>query len=250
VPHHLFDIRKPDETLTLAEYQALAKKKVKEIQARGKIPLLVGGTGLYIDAVVYDYQIPRIPPDSTLRHKLSKLDTKELLFKLSKLDPVAYEEIDHQNKRRIIRALEVCLKTGKPFYSQRIKADLSENVLYIALNAPRGKLYEKLNNRVELWLKRGFEKEVTGLLQKYPPVLSAMSAIGYKQFSDYLAGKISKPQAIEKFKQGDRNLARHQLTWFRKNKDISWIKTPAEAEQKIKDFLNSQVRSLTFKHAW
>lgn len=237
IPHHLFNIKKPDQTLTLADFQKLANKKIKEIWARGKVPFLVGGTGLYIDAVVYKYKLSKINVDLNLRAELEKKPLSALLKDLKKFDLITYEKIDHQNKRRIVRALEATLSSGLPFSAQNKKSLIPKNTLYLAIDVPREKLYEKINKRVEVFLKKGFEKEARNLLQKYSASLPALSGIGYGVFANYFNNEITKKEAIEKFKQGDRNLAKKQLTWFRKNKDIVWIKNKSEAEKLVRRFL-------------
>lgn len=239
IPHHLFDIKKPDQTLTLAEYQKLANKKIKEIWTRGKVPFLVGGTGLYIDAVVYNFEIPKTNVDTTLRYNLEKKETRELLHSLLQLDPQTYKNIDHQNRRRIIRALEVCISTGKPFSEQKKKNIFPNNILYLALDVPRKRLYDKINARVGEWFEGNFVEEVKNLTKKYSPTLPALSAIGYKEVREYLEHKTTLDFAIEKTKQGNRNFVRKQMTWFNKNKDIHWIKTKEEAINIISKFLIS-----------
>lgn len=243
VPHHLFNFLKPDRDFSLALYQKLVNENLKEIWSRGKIPFLVGGTGLYVDSIVYEYEIPTAKPDQKLREKLEKKSNQELLQQLKQLDPESAAIIDPKNKRRLIRALEVCLQTGKPFSSLKTKGKLSKDILMIGLDVPREILYQIINSRVEEWLKRGFLKEVETLTKKYPLSLPSLSGIGYKQFGKYLKGEISFEEAKEKFKQGDRNLAKRQFTWFRKNKDIQWVKAEnlsraqKQAEKLIKDFL-------------
>lgn len=239
IKHHLFDIVSPEQQFTLADYKELARTAIGEIQAKGNIPFIVGGTGLYIDSVVYDYNLTQASSDIKLRAELEKMTNDELVGKLEELDPISANKIDKNNRRRVIRALEVVMLTNKSFIKQQEHQPLPPNVLYLAIDVDREKLYEKINRRVEDWMRLGFEEEVKKLLKTYPLALPAMSGIGYKQIGMYLEGKISKEEAIEKFKQGDRNLAKRQLTWFRKNKDVHWIKNKQEAIQRISSFLGN-----------
>ncbi|MCL5094171.1 MAG: tRNA (adenosine(37)-N6)-dimethylallyltransferase MiaA [Patescibacteria group bacterium] len=224
VPHHLFDIITPDQQFSVAEYKKLAEKKIKEIQERGKTPILVGGTGLYIDSVVYGYELPEIAPDYTLRKELEERSEEDLYAELAEVDPETAEKIDPKNKRRIIRALEIYYGTGRSKITQEKRKKLLENVLYFAIDIPRETLYQRINERVDKWIKEGFVEEVKKLLEKYPLDSPGMSGIGYKQIGLHLTSQISKEEATSKFKQGDRNLAKRQLTWFKRNKDIIWVK--------------------------
>lgn len=240
ISHHLFSFINPDGDFSVAEYKKLAIEKINKIQDKKKLPFLVGGTGLYIDAVVYDYKIPKGVPDKKLRERLGKKSLKQLLQELKRLDLKTFDTIDQGNKRRIIRALEVCIQTGRPFSGQKTRIKLPFNILYLAIDISRQKLYEKIKERAETWLKRGFLREVKQLAKKYPAEIPAMSGIGYKQFALYLSGKIYFDEAKEKLAQGDRNLAKRQLTWFRRNRDIKWVKDKERAEKLIRGFLDDK----------
>lgn len=237
IPHHLFDIAKPDKTVSLSGYKKLAQESVIDIHNRNKIPFIVGGTGLYIDAVVYDFSLTEAETDPTLRKNLESYGASELADRLKQIDKKSWENIDRNNKRRLIRAIEVVTLTKKSFVEQKQRRRLPKNVLYLAININRDNLYQKINQRVSVWEKLDFENEVKLLLKKYSASLPSMSGIGYKQFALYLDGQISKEDAIKKFQQGDRNLAKRQLTWFRKNKDIHWIKNFGEAKNIVSAFL-------------
>jgi tRNA dimethylallyltransferase len=238
IVHHLFDIVNPDEPFTLMDYKELAGKAIAEILAKGKIPFLVGGTGLYIDAVVYDFE-PVGEPNPDFRKELEQRDPELLYGMLMTFDPETAKSIDPKNTRRVIRALEIFEQTKEGKIKLESRKQKPKNVLYLAIDIPRENLYAKINSRVDVWMEQGFEDEVKGLIEKYPLDLPAMSGIGYKQIGLYLQGQISKEQAIEKFKQGDRNLAKKQMTWFRRNKDIVWIKYQKEAQNEITKFINS-----------
>jgi tRNA dimethylallyltransferase len=239
VPHHLFDIVNPDEPFTLADYKRLAETAIKEVQEKGKIPFLVGGTGLYIDAVIYNFNMTEAEPNAELRKELEAKTEAKLFAEIQKLDPETAEIIDSHNKRRLIRALEVILTTERSFAESKQKIKLPTNVLYLAIDVPREELYEKIEKRIENWENLGLVEETKRLKQKYSLDLPSMSSIGYQEISDALDGKIYMQAAIDVMKKRTRNYAKRQLTWFRKNRDIVWIKTPKEAEEKISNFINS-----------
>lgn len=236
IPHHLFDIVRPEDPFSVALYKKLAIEKIGDVQERNKTPFLVGGTGLYIDSVVYDFSLAPGKPDSPLKQKLEDMPSDKLFEKLMELDPVSAKEIGPSNKRRLARALEVSLATGKPFSSQKQRKELPKNILYLAIDVPREELYARINTRIDGWLETGLIEETRNLAKKYPPDIPSMSAIGYKEMADYLAGNIDKEKAVKTMKQRTRNYAKRQLTWFRKNDDIVWIKGKKDAEDEIRKF--------------
>lgn len=237
IPHHLFDIVHPNETFSLADYQKLAREKITEIQTRNNIPFIVGGSGLYIDAVVYNFNLTEATKDDETRKELEKLENKELLAKLQKLDKETYKKIDKNNRRRLIRALEVILLTNKGFYDQQKKSSSPNNVLYLALDCPKEVLYKKINNRIDAWFSNGLVEETKNLSAKYSFDLPSMSSIGYSEIAQYLNGKTSSTEASEIMKRRTKNYAKRQLTWFRRNKDITWIKSVKEADKVIASFI-------------
>ncbi len=237
IPHHLFDVVSPNEQFSVAEYKKMAEEKIAEIRSRGNVPIIAGGTMMYIDAVVYDYEMSDAKPDSMLRNKLAQKSTEEIFAELEKNDPETAVSIDARNRHRLIRALEVFYETGKPAANGKRKAKLPTNVLYLAIDRDREELYAIINRRVKKWMAEDFVDEVKNLLKKYSLDDPGMSGIGYKQVGLYLKGDITLEEATDKFQQGDRNLAKRQLTWLRRNKDVVWIKDKKEAEDKIKKFL-------------
>jgi len=237
IPHHLINVVNPDELFSLANYKKLANTAISEIHDRGKIPFLVGGTGLYIDSVVYDYDLPETKPNLVLRKKLEKYSTIELAEKLKSLDPNTYKIIDLNNKRRLIRAIEVALQAKKPLSSRQTKKPKSTNVLYFVLDVPRNILYERINQRVDGWKDEGLVEETDKLIAKYPLDLPSMSAIGYQEISEFLIGKHLLPEALETMKKRTRNYAKRQTTWFRRNKDVIYIKNEEEASAIIANFV-------------
>lgn len=241
VRHHLVDIKNPRQTYTLWQYKKDALQKIKELIKRGKIPFLVGGTGLYIKAVVDNLDIPQVKPDWKLRKRLElKIRTKglkELYEDLVKIDPEAAYIVDPQNPRRVIRALEVAIKTNKPFSRQYKKRKPLFDVLQIGLNPDKEKLKEKIEKRADKMLKEGLLLEVKNLIVKYDKNLPVFDAIGYREIISYLDEKTSLPEAIEKIKKNTWRFARRQMTWFKKDQRIHWIKNSKEAESLIKKFL-------------
>jgi tRNA dimethylallyltransferase len=237
IKHYLIDLIKPSQGFTLAQYKKLAVKAIKYIQKRGKLPFLVGGTGLYIQAVVDNLQIPRVKPNKKLRNKLEKLTNQELWQQLKKLDPLTIVTIDPRNKRRLIRALEVCLITKKPFSQQRKKGQPLFDVLLIGLKVNKKTLKQRIGQRVEQMLKTGLIKETKKLVKKYSFELPAMSGIGYQEVSQYLQDKITLQQTKGLIKQHTRQYARRQLTWFKRDKRIKWVSNYQEAQKAITDFL-------------
>lgn len=237
IPHHLLHFVEPKQNFSVAEYKTLALKIINDIHRRGKIPILAGGTGLYISSIVDNIEIPRVKPDLNLRKKLEKTSSAILLKRLKKLDPRSFSIIDKKNTRRIIRALEVAIATGRPFSAQKEKGAPLFNCLEIGIDIPREKLYKKIDARVEKMFALGLVKETKKLTKKYPWRLPAMSGIGYKQVKIYLNGKITIAQAKELIKFATHQYARRQLTWFRHNKNIHWIKNYSQARKSIKNFL-------------
>lgn len=238
ISHHMIDILNPNGEFNVAIFKDLVEKKIEEIHIRERVPFLVGGSTLYIDAVVYNYQMPEAKPNLELRNELESKTNEELFEQLTKLDPDAEWTIDRKNKRRLIRALEVSIQSGKPFTKQKSKKDLSKNVLYLAIERDREELYSRINKRVDEMMAEGFLNEVRALHKKYD-LNTAMQATGYKQLAQYLEGEISLEEAIKKTKQSHRNYAKRQLTWLRQNPDVIWIRNKKEAEKKIRDFLQT-----------
>lgn len=225
IPHHLVNIVKPSQKFSVAEYKELAIKIIRDVTRRGKIPILAGGTGLYISSIVDNIEIPKVKPNLSLRKKLENKSIVILLKQLKKLDTAAFINIDKKNKRRIIRALEVTISTGKPFSAQRAKGAPLFNCLQIGLDIPREKLYKKIDDRVEKMIKSGLVKETKSLAKKYSWRLPSMSGIGYKQIGMYLRGEIKLEKAKELIKFATHAYARRQMTWFNKDKRIKWIKS-------------------------
>ena len=239
VPHHLINIINPDEDFGLAQYQQLAYEAIEDIQKRGKLAMLVGGSGLYVWAVLEGWRIPKVAPDLKLRRQLERVEKSELYRELAKVDPVAAQRIDPRNVRRIIRALEVYRGNEVPFSQLQLKAKPSPNILIIGLTADRAELYRRIDLRVEEMIEQGLVDEVKGLLDRgYALSLPAMSGIGYKQIAMHLKGELSLADAIQQIKFETHRLVRHQYSWFRLKDDrIRWFDIEKGADSEIKSLV-------------
>lgn len=228
-PHHLLDVIEPDQTLGLAQFQELACAAIDDILARHKIPILVGGTGQYVMAVVEGWQVPIVPPDDALRRALYRQAEEEgaeaLYARLEAADPAAARRIDPRNVRRVIRALEVCLVTGRPISEQQGKSPPPYRTLMIGLTLPRPQLYRRIDERVEAMMERGLEEEVRRLVAAgYGFDLPAMSGVGYGQFAPYLAGQATLTEVVQAIKRATRRFVRRQSNWFRLDDPrIRWL---------------------------
>jgi tRNA dimethylallyltransferase len=229
VRHHLIDVLNPDESLTLAQFQEFAYSTIDDILGKGRVPFLVGGTGQYVMAVVEGWKVPRVPPDDELRRQLYREVEAEgaesLHNRLSTLDPVAAARIDPRNVRRVVRALEVCLITGRPISEQQIKSPPPYRLLMIGLDLPRSELYRRIDERVDRMIESGLEDEVRRLAAMgYGFDLPAMSGVGYGQFAPYLGGEGSLADVAREIKRATRRFVRHQGNWFRRNDGrIHWL---------------------------
>ena len=219
VPHHLLDLADPWEEFTLAHYVAAAHAAIGAIQARGRLPVLVGGTGLYLRAVTQGYAVPEAPPDPALRRELEGRASAEglgaLLAQLEALDPVTASRIDRKNPRRVIRALEVCLTLGVPFSTLQRRSPPYRH-LTLVLGAARERLYAWADVRLVEMLEAGFGTEVARLLgEGVDPALPAMSALGYRELAGWLRGETSREAAVEATRLATHAFIRRQVTWFR-----------------------------------
>jgi tRNA dimethylallyltransferase len=232
IPHHLIDICRPDQTLTLAQYQRLAYQTIDDIHQRRRLPLLVGGTGQYVKAIVEGWGIPEVAPHKPLRKALEKLDGPELARWLAVLDQEAAEKIDPRNVRRVIRALEVTLVTGRPITELQRKKPPPYHIKTIGLHTDRETLYQRIDRRVENMMAAGLLAELESLIEAgYKPTLPAMSGLGYRQLLSFLAGERplaegTLDEAVERIKFETHRFARQQYTWFRLDDPaISWFDT-------------------------
>jgi tRNA dimethylallyltransferase len=237
INHHLIDVVYPNEEFNVAIYKKLSLKAIKGIQKRGKLPFLVGGTGLYIQTIVDNIEFPKVPPQKKLREKLEKKSAKELFEIYQKLDPEGAKFIEKENPRRLIRAIEICKVTGKPFSGQRKKGKPLFDVLEIGIKLNGEELKKRVAGRVEKMIKLGLEKEVKKLVKKYGFDISPMQTIGYQEWLPYFEGKITKEEVKEKIKTHTLQFAKRQMTWFKKDKRIKWVINHRQAERLLKEFL-------------
>ena len=247
VPHHMIDLVDPNESYTLALYQEQAYSAIDDILARGKLPVLAGGTPLYVNAVIEGWTIPRVEPNLAYRDSLF-LEAEEqgpeaLHERLQQLDPAAAKAILPTNTRRIVRALEVIEQTGKPISTQQSKSPPPYVILPILLSCDRTILYERIDRRVDHYIERGLVDEVSHLHNMgYAFSLSSMSGIGYRQIGDYLEGKATLDAAVQRIKWDTHAFVRHQANWFRRVTDghildVTSQPPTGEALSLVKEFL-------------
>ncbi|WP_156906544.1 tRNA (adenosine(37)-N6)-dimethylallyltransferase MiaA [Alteribacter aurantiacus] len=240
IPHHLINIKNPEDSFSVQEFQRLATSCIQEIHNRGKVPIIVGGTGLYVSAVIYGYEFSEVKEDTSFRSRMETFVEKhgahELHAMLKENDRKSYEAIHPNNVRRVIRALEVYERTGIPFSEQgTVKKESPYNVTLIGLTMERQKLYDRIDRRVDVMLDQGLIDEVKGLYKQGIKDCQSVLAIGYKELYDYLEGHASLEEAIVQLKQNSRRYAKRQLTWFRNKMDITWFDVTDHVEQKVQE---------------
>ncbi len=230
IKHYMLDYVSPEERYSVSNFKKNADKIIEEILSKGKTPIIVGGTGLYIDSLIYGIEFQDEKIDTEYRDKLNTIAEKEGLDRLfkeaKKIDPKAMEKISINDKKRIIRVLEIYHKTGKTKTEQEEesrKNGVKYNYKVFAITLPREKLYERIEKRVDQMISDGLIEEVQNLIQKYQKIPTAMQGLGYKEVVEYLESKLTKEEMIEKIKKETRHYAKRQLTWFRKNKEIIWL---------------------------
>ncbi len=244
IPHHLIDFVSPDVRYSVADFKDDALKAISEILEKGKVPIVVGGTGLYVDALVYNIQYPEIEIDLEYRKQLEEIALNQgldvLYQKAKAIDLQAVNKISSNDQKRIMRILEIYHQTGKTKTELEKESRLNEppyNYLVYAINMDREKLYDRINQRVDIMIEQGLIQEVEDLLKKYEKFPTAMQGLGYKEVACYLQGKMTKEEMIEKLKMETRRYAKRQLTWFRKDQEIKWIDGLASKEQNIQRIL-------------
>lgn len=233
VPHHLVDILPPDASFSVVDFVEQAKRLIAEINGRGHLPIIAGGTGLYIKALLEDYAFNSVGGDEQLRAQLEQEAEREgnetLHGRLAKLDPQAAERIHPNNVRRVIRALEAALSGEQ--VNQHGAEESPYDAVVFGLNMERGALYERINRRVDLMLEAGLEQEVRGLLEAgVSPSCQSMQSIGYRQLVWYLQAGMPYEEAVDKLKQATRNFAKRQITWYKKMPYINWLELAAEPD--------------------
>ena len=253
IPHHLIDIAAPDETVGLVEFQEQAYAAIDQIHTRGNLPMLVGGAGQYVRAVVEGWRIPRVPPQPDLRAELEAHADREgphaLHDWLDHLDPAAAEDIHPHNVRRVVRAMEVCLVTGRPISEQQGKRPPPYPILQIGLTMEREALYARADRRTEAMIEAGLEEEVRGLMEVgYEWELPAMSGMGYVQFEPRFEGNASMEEVAAEIKGATHSLIRRQYNWFSLDDPaIRWFDLPettvGEIEAEVREWLKKHNRS-------
>lgn len=237
IPHHLIDFVDPKEDFSLSDYKEIAVEKINEVLKRGKTPFLVGGTALYIKAVLENWDIPKAGPNQTLRKKLENKNTEDLYEELKQRDPEAAIITGSKNKRRIVRALEVIHETGKKFSEQRKAENPIFNSIKIGMNISKENFLKNVSFRLKEMLENGLISEVNHLQKKYSWSLSPMHSIDYQEFRDYLEGKTTLDETKKLITKHHADYARRQMTWFKKDKTINWISSEEEAVKLILNFL-------------
>ncbi|MGE5371112.1 MAG: tRNA (adenosine(37)-N6)-dimethylallyltransferase MiaA [Solirubrobacterales bacterium] len=228
IPHHLIDVVDPDAAFSVTDYQRLARVCIDEIGSRGALPILVGGTGLYYQAVVDDYELQPMDRDLSIRERLEaeaeEAGNAALHQRLSRLDSEAAARIQPNDRKRIIRALEVIETTGKPFSAQQKRSGGRYQLAAVGLTCPREEMYRRINDRVELMIQAGWLEETERLAASgYDVSYNSMQAIGYRHLTEVLAGKTTLTEAVARIQMETRRYAKRQLTWFRRDPRIKWF---------------------------
>lgn len=224
VVHHLVEFLDADQTFSVADFVERAKVLIDEITARGRVPIVAGGTGLFVDSLVKNISFSEVGSNAEIRNELAEKSNEELYERLLKLDPKSAEDIHPNNRKRVIRALELCMSgTSKTEQNENsMLVDSPYDALYIGIGyKDRQKLYDRINKRVDLMLEAGLENEARQMLGKQG--LTARQAIGHKELQPYIDGKITLDEATENLKRETRRYAKRQLTWFRRNENINWL---------------------------
>ena len=244
IKHYLLDFVSPDQRYSVAEYKKDAENAIEKIISEGKVPIVVGGTGLYLEALIYNIEYQNIEEDMEYRNKLYEIEREQGLSKLyemaSKIDSKAMEKISPNDKKRICRVLEIYHLTGKTkteLEEESRKNEPKYNYKLFGITMDREKLYERINLRVDIMINRGLIDEVKNLLEKYNNFPTAMQGLGYKEVVEYLNGLITKDEMIDKIKMETRRYAKRQLTWFRKYKNLIWINGLDDVQNNIKIIL-------------
>lgn len=249
IVHHMLDIVEPSEEFSVAEYQKLALEVIADIKSRGKLPIIVGGTGLYINSLIYPLKFGSAIKDENLRETLYKdaeIYGNDFLFqKLIDVDPIAAKIIHKNNVKRVIRAIEVKLLSGQSVACEKDKNQLLTYHKMYAFSTERTELYQKINNRVDILFARGLEEEVNKLVYDYKVNfdMQSMQAIGYKEFKNYFDKSISKEDLLELIKKHSRNYAKRQYTWFRAYNQCVWLENELNEEkckEIIKDYYDNE----------
>lgn len=246
VPHHLIDIKEPDDEYSVAEFQEAVRPLIDEITDKNKMPMIVGGTGLYIQSVLYNYQFTESPSDPDFRKRLElelKQKGEQVIHELlAQVDPESAKRIHPNNTRRVIRALEIFHCTNIPMHEhlKQQENELLYDVALIGLTMDREVLYQRINQRVDIMVENGLLKEVKSLYDQGLRDTQSIKAIGYKEIYDFFDGKVTYEDAVNQLKQNSRRYAKRQLTWFRNKMDVKWfdMTPPINDEQKVDEIFS------------
>lgn len=247
IKHYLIDIISPEKRYSVSNFKKDAEKAIETILNKEKTPIIVGGTGLYIDSLIYGIEFQDEKIDEEYREKLNKIAEEQGLENLynqaQEIDPEAMKKISKNDKKRIIRVLEIYHKTGKTkteLEKESRKVNLEYNYKVYAITMDREKLYKRINNRVDEMIQKGLIDEVKEILEKYNHFPTAMQGLGYKEVVEFLENKTTENEMIEKIKKETRHYAKRQLTWFRKNKETEWLNGEESIEKNIEKILDDQ----------
>lgn len=241
IKHYLIDVATPDERFSVAEYKKQAEAAIEEIILKGKMPIVIGGTGLYADSLIFGIEYPELEYDEEYRKSLEEMaktdeGLKELYRRAKEIDEEAINKISENDRKRIIRILEIYHQTGKSKTELEIESRKNEvkyDYRVFAINMDREVLYDRINKRVDLMIENGLIDEVKYILEKYKDFPTAMQGLGYKEVVQYLNNELTKDEMIDKIKQETRRYAKRQLTWFRKNKETIWLEGLEDVKNNI-----------------
>ncbi len=231
IPHYMIDIVEPDFDYSAGLYKQQAKQVIDKITTKGKTPIIVGGTGLYIDILLKNYDLPQIEANKELREELKTYTKEDLYNKLLELDPEAGETIDKNDGKKIIRAIEIIKTTKKTLKDSRGINQSEYDIKWIGKNFDRKTLYERIDKRVDLMVEMGLIEETKSLLKNYGRIPNLVNTIGYREIIGYLDNKYSLEESLELLKKNTRNYAKRQLTWFRRNPEIEWDVYPEKLKK-------------------
>ncbi len=243
IPHHLMDCLSPDQSCTVAEWRCQALELIGTVCRRGHMPIVVGGTGLYIQSLVDNYVIPEVPPQPSFRSAMAHKSPQELVELLHRTDPKAAFVVDLHNPRRVLRALEVMTFTGRSFVTQRAMGEPLVEALMLAPFLEKAVLHARISLAIEGMIERGWIDEIKRLHEQGVSWdAPAFTAIGYREFVRYVRGELSQAEAIELVKRATRQYAKRQMTWFKRDKRIHWTRSLQEAETLVQTWKDSENR--------
>lgn len=237
ITHWGTDLIDPDQEYSGALFKEYADEEIREIIERDHLPILVGGTGLWMDIVLGGLEMTGVEPQPALRKEFEMKTCEELFEEYKVCDPVGAEVIDRANKRRLVRALEVCRVTGEPFSSFKKRSESLYDVLWLGVSVEKEVLHNRIDKRIDEMIDSGLIDEVRMLVEKYGEDAPGMTGIGYRQFIPHIKGEVSLEEAIEQLKKDTKQYAKRQMTWFKRNKNIHWVKSRDEVGELVKTFL-------------